>query len=124
MRYLHFRDLSCFGVKVQDFVLQAALTSGRLRWRPTRARCPRLAAHPRGSPGSSGLWQQASSRSTPWTPRTKGSGRVRGRSLHNRDIDYLISVLQLGSLYALLNSLHGNLSLRHDRVIADLVGEL
>ena len=44
----------------------------------------------------------------------------------NRDIDHLITVSQLWNFCALLNSLDhdGDLSLRHDRGIDDLVGEL
>ena len=45
---------------------------------------------------------------------------------HNRDIDHLIiSVLQLGNLDGLLNHpVHVGLSLRHDRDVDDIFGEL
>ena len=44
---------------------------------------------------------------------------------NNGDIDHLISVLQLGNLYGLLNHLaHVGLSLRHDRDVNGLVYEL
>ena len=44
---------------------------------------------------------------------------------HNRDIDHVNSVLQLGNLYGLPNlPVHAALSLRHDKDVHDLVGEL